>query len=75
MSAHTHAGVKNMLGLHFVTTNKLETKYSRFYSQLFNFRISGDYVDFVIYDKEMLEELIPQAQEFIVAIEKLINEE
>jgi len=41
---------------------------------MFNNRISGDYDDFITFDLEMVEELIPQAQLFIEAIEKLIEE-
>jgi uncharacterized protein (UPF0332 family) len=72
--AQTHAGVKQMLGLHFVTTRKLNPEYARFYAQMFNNRISGDYDDFITFDQEMVEELIPQAQLFIEVIEKLITE-
>ena len=39
-----------------------------------NNRISGDYDDFITFDLEMVEELIPQAKLFIEAIEKLIEE-
>jgi uncharacterized protein (UPF0332 family) len=42
---------------------------------MFNNRISGDYDDFITFDLEMIEELIPQAQLFIEVIEKLIEED
>jgi len=71
--AHTHAGVKQMLGLHFVNTKLLNPEFARFYAQMFNNRISGDYDDFITFDLEMIEELIPQVQLFIEAIENLIN--
>ena len=70
----THAGVKQMLGLHFVTTKILSPEYARFYAQMFNNRISGDYDDFITFDLEMVEELIPQTQLFIDAIDKLLTE-
>ncbi|NLJ00706.1 MAG: HEPN domain-containing protein [Bacteroidales bacterium] len=69
----THTGVKQMFGLHFVKTGKLDPVFGRFYSRLFNDRISGDYDDFVSFDKEMVEELIPQAEEFICQIKELIQ--
>jgi uncharacterized protein (UPF0332 family) len=72
IETQTHAGVKQMLGLHFVSTKKLDADYSKFYSQIFNNRITGDYDDFVVFDKEMLDELIPKAEDFIYTIEKLI---
>jgi uncharacterized protein len=73
IAAHTHSGVKQMLGIHFIVPGKLPSIYARFYSQLFNDRITGDYDDFVIYDKEMLDEMFPKAEEFIQAIIELIN--
>lgn len=63
-----------MLGLHFVTTKKLNPEFAKFYTQMFNNRISGDYDDFISFDLEMLEELIPQAKLFIDEIERLISE-
>ena len=73
IQALTHDGVKQMFGLHFVTTGKVDRKYSRFYSQLFNDRISGDYDDFLSYDKEMVDSLRPKAEELIQCIKNLIN--
>jgi uncharacterized protein (UPF0332 family) len=74
ISAQTHAGVKQMLGLHFVSTKRISPEFARFYAQMFNNRISGDYDDFISFDLEMLEDLIPQAKLFIEEIEKLIFE-
>lgn len=71
--AQTHDGVKQMFGLHFIVTGKIDRKYSRFYSQLFNDRMSGDYDDFLFYDKEMLSELRPKSAEFIDVIESILT--
>lgn len=73
ITAQTHAGVKQMFGLHFIVTNKLSPKLGRFYNQLFNDRISGDYDDFIVYDKALIDELFPQAEDFISQISQLIN--
>lgn len=69
----THDGVKQMFGLHFIATGKIDRKYARFYSQLFNDRISGDYDDFLLFDEETLSELRPMAVEFISVIESSIR--
>lgn len=69
----THAGVKQMLGLHFVKNNLLHPEFARFYTQMFNYRISGDYDDFIMFDSEIIEEILPQAKLFIDEIEKLLN--
>lgn len=71
--AQTHQGVKQMFGLHFVATGKIANRYSHFYSQLFNSRISGDYDDFFIFDKEQITAIRPLATEFIASVENLIK--
>jgi len=40
---------------------------------LFNDRIIGDYDDFVNFDEELIENLLPQARDFISAIEGQID--
>ncbi|KAA6321426.1 hypothetical protein EZS27_028925 [termite gut metagenome] len=73
ISANTHTGVKQMFGMHFIMTGRMDNKYSKFYMQLFNARMSGDYDDFLWYDLEMLSELYPQAEEFIHIVEIELN--
>lgn len=73
IQAQTHAGVKQMFGLHFIVTSKLPSRLGRFYNQLFNDRITGDYDDFIIYDKAMIDEIYPQAQDFISKISQLLD--
>ena len=72
ISAQTHGGVKQMLGLHFVVTNKISPKISNIYSTLFEKRHSSDYDDFVFYDLETVEKLYSQASEFLETVEKLL---
>lgn len=72
VSAQTHAGTKQMLGLHFVVAGKLSPKISSIYATLFEKRHSSDYDDFAYYDNETLEKLYPKANEFIETIEKLL---
>jgi len=74
ISTQTHAGTKQMLGLHFVVNGKLSPKISSIYATLFEKRHSSDYDDFAFYDKELLESLYPQALEFIETLEILIGD-
>lgn len=73
IQAHTHAGVKQMLGMHFVITGKLDRIYNVTYSELFDKRHSGDYDDFLCYDKESVERLLPETEAFIAAIKDLLT--
>lgn len=74
IEAVTHAGVKQMLGMHFVHTEKLSREYNRSYSLLFERRHSNDYDDFAYSTQEEITELLPKAEALIKAIEKLIAE-
>ena len=70
----SHAGVKTMLGLHFVSKGLLDKQYGKTFSRLFEIRHTGDYDDFVYCDKEMAEEYIPKAEAFICRIKELLED-
>ena len=57
-----------MLGLHFVSTGKLPIKIGK----IFGKKHSGDYDDFAYCDEELVNELYPQTEIYIITIEKLI---
>ena len=69
----THAGVRRMLALHFTKTEKLSVQWNTFFSDLFDNRQTGDYADFVDFNREIVEELHEQSIGFIDTIEKLIK--
>ena len=69
----SHAGTKTLLGLHFITKGLLSNEHGKTYSRLFEIRHSGDYDDFVYCDKEMIDEYLPKAKEFINAIKVLLE--
>ncbi len=71
--AHTHSGVKTLLGLHYFSQNKIEMPFSKMYRQLFNLRQTGDYEDWVNIDDEEVNPFIEPVEQFIASIEKLIS--
>lgn len=73
ISARTHAGVRQMLGLHFVETEKISKKLAKLYSDLFESRQDSDYEDFFIIEKELLADFTKGVDDFIAAIKKLIH--
>ncbi|HIY87852.1 MAG TPA: HEPN domain-containing protein [Candidatus Bacteroides pullicola] len=73
IQTQTHNGVKTMLGLHFVSTGKLSVRMGKTFGTLFEKRHSGDYDDFVYCDKELVDALFPQAEDFINAVHTLID--
>ena len=74
IQTQTYNGVKTMLGLHFVSTGKLPLRIGKTFTTLFEKRHSGDYDDFMFCDKEMVDELFPQAELFIKSVDELLKE-
>ena len=68
----SHAGVKAMLGLHFVSKGLIPIAIGKILSTLYEKRQSGDYDDFIYCDKEMTDDLTEQAKAFIDCLAKLI---
>ncbi len=75
IKAQTHTGIKNQFSLHFIKTNKIDKKYGKLYSNLFNWRQKGDYSDFFDFDEETVKNLINPVQEFIDIIKQIIKAE
>jgi uncharacterized protein (UPF0332 family) len=73
LSAKSHAGVRQMFGLHFVKTGLISKEHAKYFTDLFDRRQTGDYDDFVEYKKETVEDLYTPALDFITAIENLIQ--
>lgn len=73
ITASTHAGVKTMLGLHFVSKGIISKESGRAYSNLYDCRQRGDYDEFVYSTIEEVDELFPKAQKFIEEIDKLLK--
>lgn len=74
IEAKSHAGVKAMLGLHFVSKGLIPVPVGKILSTLYEKRQSGDYDDFIYCDKEMAKDLTVQAQMFIDCLSSLIKE-
>ena len=75
IEAKSHAGVKAMLGLHFVSKGLVPVSIGKILSTLYEKRQSGDYDDFIYCDKEMTDDLTIQAQTYIDCLAKMVREE
>ncbi len=73
IKAQTHAGVRQMFGLHFIKTGLIDRELGRYYSNIFDKRLTGDYDDFIEYVKDDVLALLKPAQEFVKEIDKLIK--
>ena len=73
INSATHAGVKTMLGMHFVSKGLITKESGRAFTNLFDSRQSGDYDDFVYATQEEVDELLPRAQRFIEEVDALLD--
>jgi len=72
IKAQTHAGVRQMFGLHFIKPKLIDKELGKFYTDIFDKRQTGDYDDFVDFSKEEVISLITPAKQLISEIEKLL---
>jgi uncharacterized protein (UPF0332 family) len=68
----SHSGIRQMLGLHYVKPGMFPAGLSRFYTELYNSRIEGDYNPFAEFQHENVRQLYLQAVEFIDTVDELL---
>jgi len=69
----SHSATKSQFSMHFIKTGRLDKKYGRLLSQLFDWRQKGDYENIFDYEKEVVEPLFDPVKEMIEKIEMEIN--
>lgn len=72
--ATTHAGVKSMLGLHFIMKGIISIEHGKTFNTLFEKRHSSDYEAFTYCDKDLVDGLTPLAEAFIRKIKELLED-
>jgi uncharacterized protein (UPF0332 family) len=73
VETQSHNGARIQFGLHFIKTGKIEKKYGKLFTKLFDHRQKGDYGDLFDFNENIVEPLIVQVREFIEEIKKHIN--
>jgi uncharacterized protein (UPF0332 family) len=69
----SHAGVRQLFGLHFVKKGLIAREFGKFYSDLYDLRQSGDYDDYTEFSKETLHDLLPDAEKLLESIENIVT--
>jgi uncharacterized protein (UPF0332 family) len=69
----SHSATKSQFSMHFIKTGRLDKRYGRLLSQLFDWRQKGDYENVFDYDQTVVEPLFLPVKEMIEIIEKEIN--
>ena len=67
-----HAGMIHKIGLNFITTGRLDGKYGRLISRLYELRQSGDYDDKYDATEEEIMPYFEQVEQLLKELEKLI---
>jgi uncharacterized protein (UPF0332 family) len=74
LSATKHSGVKAFFNQHFVKSGHVSKEKGRLYNNLFEARQEGDYVDFVLFDRDTVEPWIPEVIDFVETASSLAEE-
>lgn len=69
----SHSGAKAMLELHFIKTERIDKRWGKFYNNLSDNREESDYGAYVVFTEDDIIPLLPQTQEFIDVIKRLIH--
>ncbi len=67
----SHSGVKTNFYLHFIKTGKISDEYGKLFSDLFDWRLKGDYGDFFEFTGSEIIPLIDPVKDFIRVIEQI----
>jgi uncharacterized protein (UPF0332 family) len=74
LTVHTHAGVINQLGLHFITKGIISIEQGKLYRDLFEKRQTSDYDDWISIEEQDVNPLVEPAEKFIAEIERLLKQ-
>lgn len=73
IETRTHNGARTKFSNEFIKTGKIDIKYGKLFSKLFDYRQKGDYGDLFNFDESMVLPLVDQVKEFIAEIKKFID--
>ena len=68
-----HSGVRAAFHKHIVKSGLISREHGQFYDEIFEARQRGDYIELVRFKKEVVQEWLKQASEFVKAVNSLIK--
>ncbi|MFN0037727.1 MAG: HEPN domain-containing protein [Saprospiraceae bacterium] len=74
LKAFTHSGLKSAFNKELVQGGKVGIPEGRLFNQLFSFRQDADYKDFVQFSEEDIALLLPEVENLVAVLEKLVLE-
>lgn len=73
LEAKSHNGIRTLFFREFVKSEKLDKDFGKLYSDLFDWRNKGDYADFVDFSREDVEPILIKTNDFLDAVERLLE--
>jgi uncharacterized protein (UPF0332 family) len=74
LSSSKHSGIKSLFNQQIIKEKILAKDKGKLYNQLFEARQEGDYVDFVSFDRDLVEPWVPKVKEFLDDIKHLCED-
>ena len=71
--ASSHSGTRSQFSLHYIKTGKLDKKFGKLLTELYDWRQKGDYENIFDYNPESVEPLFSQVIEMIETINREIK--
>ena len=71
LSSSKHSGIKSLFNQNIIKKGILGKNKGKLYNQLFEARQEGDYVDFVYFDRDLVEPWVPKVRGFIDDVKRL----
>jgi uncharacterized protein (UPF0332 family) len=68
LEPRSHSGVRTKLSEMYIKTGKIDPKFGKLFSDLYDYRQKGDYGDLYDYDENTVLPLVDQVKEFIEEI-------
>jgi len=68
IETRTHDGARTKFSNEFIKTGKLDKKYGKLFSKLFDYRQKGDYGDLFDFDEIIVLPLVDQVKDFVSVI-------
>ncbi len=68
-----HSGVRAAFHREFVKPGFIDVKWGKFYDRLFEDRQEGDYVAFIKFEKDYVNEQLRESKEFLKMVKPLIS--
>jgi uncharacterized protein (UPF0332 family) len=68
----THKGVRQMFGLHFIKTGVIDNSLGKFFTDIYDMRQTGDYDDYIEFNKDDVMDLIGPVNDLISKAEDIL---